>query len=158
MKKTSKRGEKEKKLTKKCDLTAKDENSPDVKQKDSDLATNNDRKNDSRGEGGSRNNDDRVNTTMQTSTEPQNRDVPPYAAATTATSGQFQGFLRKVNFPMRTPLDTIFTSTSSMKTAMKANLQVQSVNKGFHLLPGAPHSQLIKRAAHMFNPADSLLT
>lgn len=60
--------------------------------------------------------------------------VPPYAATMTVTSGQFQGFLRKVNFPMQRPLDTILTSTSNMKTAVKANLQMQSVKKGFHVL------------------------
>lgn len=66
--------------------------------------------------------------------EPETVTVPPYGAAMTVTSSQFQGFLRKVNFPMQRPLDKILTSTSNMKTAEKANLQMQSGKKGFHLL------------------------
>lgn len=51
--------------------------------------------------------------------------IPPYAAPMTATSGQFQGCLRKVNFPMQRPWETIFTMASNMKMVEQANLPKQ---------------------------------
>lgn len=64
----------------------------------------------------------------------------------TVTSGQFQASLRKVDFPMQKPLDTILSSTSNRKTAVNANLQMQSVKQGPTAVMGwSAKSQLINQ-------------